>query len=234
MKFRYLLLVFSIISGLTFIVNTQYNHHEKLILSMNSMEFSQKNSIERLNELVEKDFLFLKSEATLRVTEVGPYYRHARNVKWVSDSLIDYIENLKIVLIEKAGGLVTIKNDGYIRQIKLIDIYSKNHLDYLFNDPNDNQAENLKRKIIATREKLNELMKDNLLLRFNPKYLNKITNKNYLSLTFDSTEYSSWIDQNFKNSHLIEAIVILSNLQIDTLCLESEIIGILAATCEHS
>jgi len=221
-KYFVILLIFSICifsifrlrkNNSTELLNTLISLNTALNLSNNRINIQSQYALDRITQKAEN-----------RREEVGPIYQRASRVKNLSNEFVEFLENLKTKLIKE----VSIKTNTFGEdELNILLTNNKDvHQGYFFMNKGNEKAKELKKMVDSTRYKLLDLLREDEDVRIYSEERIRISSHPFLLTKYDSINYSSWAEMNFRFSSIGEAILALTKLQNDCRNLEAEILDL--------
>lgn len=152
-------------------------------------------------------------------TKVGEWYRKAIDVKRQSDELVDYLQNLKIRIVQEADG-----KEGDVNEIE-----NKENMDAsseVMTAPIVGEGKKLKERLETYRANVVALVDDPDLRNMLQRALNtKVPSKT-------GVELRSWESMMFENIPVAAAVTILTKYQNDIRYVEGEVLADIAKSVD--
>lgn len=154
------------------------------------------------------------------------YRTAAMELKMRTDEMVNFIRDLKVVLVIEADGPNSTALAGYEIIISRVEHPNNTTVprEILIGKNNDLRAYDLQAILSSYRSFLADLAKDQ------PAVIEKINSVIDLSNVKSPKPGEAditWVDHNFRKKNITEVLIVLSRLQIDLRSLESEIISLI-------
>lgn len=141
----------------------------------------------------------------------GEWYRKATEVHGRTDSLYNYIADLKLRIVREADG-----KNGDVNNIERQDDLEA--ASYIMLSPTTREGRKLREALVSYSEMVDEMITDSVKRRLINEYLYPRTHKSAV------VEKKTWEEANFENMPVIAAITLLTKIQSDLRSAEGEIL----------